>query len=82
MPEYFYHLHEGSEILTDPEGVLLANVQAARAVARRHIRDLVAGDVRTQGVVDLDRTLQVCQPTDADVFLVTFEEDIVVRSRR
>jgi hypothetical protein len=81
VPIYFYHLHEGANVIADPEGVLLANENTARAVAHRHIRDLVAGEVKSNGSIGLDRVLQVCNPSDRELFVMRFEEAITIRTR-
>ncbi|MBN8813874.1 MAG: hypothetical protein J0J06_00330 [Sphingomonas sp.] len=82
VPVHFYHLCEAKTVLKDQVGVLLADGRMARSVASRHIRDLVAGEIRSNGVVDLDRRLQVCQPTDRELFVIAFEEAVSVRPRK
>jgi hypothetical protein len=46
MPNYFFHVRYGDELIEDPEGMELPNVVAARAEATQAARDILAEKVR------------------------------------
>lgn len=51
MPRYYRHIRQGDQLIEDPEGIDLADLDAARAEAIEGIRDLVAEAIR-QGKED------------------------------
>ena len=46
MPVYFFHLHECGTIIEDVDGVDVPDAAAARAVAIRAARDIMAGEIK------------------------------------
>ena len=58
MPFYYFHLRDGQDILLDPDGRELANLDQAMTVALREARELIAHDAR-DGHIRLDLRLDL-----------------------
>ncbi|MGH6614820.1 DUF6894 family protein [Sphingomonas sp.] len=81
MRRYFYHLLEGSGLVLDPDGAVCADDASARHNAVRSIRELIAEEIKESGTVDLTRALQICRPAKTQIFIVQFDEAILIRGR-
>ena len=81
MPLFYFHVCDGEEFREDPNGLDLADEEAARQEAIRSVRELRSRELQHGGlnpasfieVEDEDRQL---------LFTVTLEEKVSVRSRR
>ncbi|MEE7456101.1 hypothetical protein MPAR168_18550 [Methylorubrum populi] len=52
MARFFLHLRDGTELIEDPDGSELPDLNAARAEARDAARDIMAGMVRAGELLD------------------------------
>ncbi|MFF8802069.1 MULTISPECIES: DUF6894 family protein [unclassified Methylobacterium] len=52
MARFFLHLRDGTELMEDPDGSELPDLNAARAEAREAARDIMAGMVRAGELLD------------------------------
>lgn len=52
MARFFLHLRDGTELMEDPDGSELPDLNAARAEARDAARDIMAGMVRAGELLD------------------------------
>ncbi|PXW53123.1 hypothetical protein [Methylobacterium sp. B4] len=52
MVRFFLHLRDGTELIEDPDGSELPDLNAARAEARDAARDIMAGMVRAGELLD------------------------------
>ena len=71
MPTYFFHLHEEDTILRDEEGIVLVDDAAARIVAVRVARDLLAEAVQ-RGRLPLTDIVVVTDDTGQTVLSLNF----------
>ena len=71
MPTYFFHLHEEDAILDDEEGIVLVDDSAARVVAFRVARDLLAEAVQ-RGRLPLADFILVTDDTGQTVLSLNF----------
>jgi len=46
MPRYYRHIRQGDQLIQDPEGIELPDLDAARADALQGIRDIIAEGIR------------------------------------
>lgn len=76
MPRYYFHLHEGSEVIGDGEGCILYDAKAAHDHGLRIVRDLVAHEVRETGEVHLGRHIVVVDAAGNMIECMTFSEII------
>ncbi|HMJ92736.1 MAG TPA: hypothetical protein VK472_01420 [Allosphingosinicella sp.] len=81
MPRFYFHLCDGTGFVEDEEGRELADPEAARVLAIRAARDVMAGEMRS-GVLDLSSFIEVEDETRSLLFTVGFEEAVRVRKDR
>jgi hypothetical protein len=55
MPKFYFHIVDGTELIEDPDGSELADLETARAEALQSARHLLADKVRAGQVVDGQR---------------------------
>lgn len=77
VPRYFFHIHDDI-ISTDPEGIELADLEAARACAVEGARSLMMAQVQA-GKLDLDHWIEVADEQGREVFRLRFAEALTVR---
>jgi hypothetical protein len=58
MPRYFFHLRDHTDEVLDPEGVELADLEAAKETALRAARDTMSHDMQA-GKLDLRYRIDV-----------------------
>lgn len=75
MATYFFHLDDGTDVLLDPEGQDLRDIDAVRAIALIEARALIAEDVR-EGRVQLDRILRVEDSAGGPVYRLPFADAV------
>jgi hypothetical protein len=76
MPRFYLNLQDHDE-LKDPEGVEAESVEAARAVAIRGARDIMAEDVRG-GELNLSETINVVDEDAQIVSVVSFRDAVTI----
>ncbi len=74
MPRYFFHAHERLYV-DDDEGLELADIKTAVAVALHAARDLAADECR-RGELDLSFRIEVIDEAGAVVAVVTIGEAV------
>ncbi|MFN3388130.1 MAG: DUF6894 family protein [Allosphingosinicella sp.] len=73
MPRFFFHIRNGNGFTRDEEGCELADVDAARDVAGRGIRSLLAEEVH-EGSIDLRGAINVTDEAGEPLFSMRFDE--------
>jgi Domain of unknown function (DUF6894) len=73
MPRYFFHVRDGSDLLTDPDGQELDDLAAAHQEAVKTGRDLMAECLRCDRSLGLDRAIVVADENGAIVSEVSFK---------
>ena len=77
MPRYFFHVYD-DDVAQDDEGQELPNVAAARLVAIRGARDLIAEQVR-HGHFVLSHWIDVSDDQGDKVLTVTFRDVVDIK---
>ena len=58
MPRFYFHVCNGTGFTEDEEGTDLPDLEAARALAIRHARDIMAADLQ-RGALDLSSFIEI-----------------------
>lgn len=77
MPQFYFNLHEADRVLTDHEGVDLADTDAAHANAFREARELMAAEV-SSGQLCLSCHIEVQDDERSVLFVVAFKDALVL----
>lgn len=77
MARYYFHLRDGRDVLLDPEGVELPDIEAARAQALSAARSILAAEV-LEGKVPLNLRIDVEDVGGAIVHRLPFADAIVI----
>jgi hypothetical protein len=77
MPLYYFHVRNGLGFTRDDEGQDLPDTDAARKVALRGIRSMLASEV-AEGRIDLRGRIEVTDAEGESVFEVPFDDAIVL----
>ena len=77
MPLYYFHLHDGQELLVDPEGQQLGCAELVAPIALREARALISHEVRT-GSVLLDRHIDVVDESGTLVHRLPFTDAVQI----
>lgn len=78
MRRYFFHVHNGTGLTQDQEGVELASLEAARQLALIGIRSLV-GEELESGLVDLNGRLDICDHAGSVLLSLPFNDAVELR---
>lgn len=78
MPRYRFHLYN-SEESRDQEGRVFSDFAAAHADAIVNARDVMCGDMRRLGEIDLRHWIEI-EEDDGTLSVVPFSEAVKVRS--
>jgi hypothetical protein len=78
MPRYFFNTHVGDELISDPEGEELPDLDRAWEVARAMIRELLKTEGAERGL--LSATLEVTDDDGEVVLEFPFAEAILEMS--
>lgn len=78
MPRYFFHIHDGLELL-DEEGIELANAPAARAAALAGARGMMSEQVQ-RGRLSLHHRIEVEDEEGGCVLTLPFREAVVIET--
>ena len=81
MPRFHFHIRDGSSLISDGEGMVLYDEAAAFVVATRAIREQVAIDIRHDGVVRLDQTIEIVDPDGKLIQTVDFAQVIHIAAK-
>lgn len=77
MKTYFFHLKDGPDVLVDPEGRQLPDLDAAVAIALFEARTVMAADVLT-GVLRLSQCIAVEDEIGAIVHDLKFTDAVII----
>jgi hypothetical protein len=80
MHAYFFHLHEAGVVVQDEEGLVLVNDAAAREVALKAARDVLAGAVM-KGYLPLDDAIVVTDHIGHTIISLSLGEAVGVATR-
>jgi len=75
MPRYFFHVCNGNGFVEDEEGQELPDLEAARKIAIKSARDIMAADVQ-RGMLDLSSFIEVEDEDKKLVCSLGFEEAV------
>lgn len=79
MPSFYFHVCNGNGFVADEEGQELPDTEAARSVAIKSARDVMAGDLR-DGRLDLTAFIEVEDEAHNRLFTLTFADAVAVRT--
>lgn len=79
MPLYYFHLIECGELVIDPEGLELVNIEAARASATRAARDVMASEVK-EGRISLSCCVVVENEWHQEIDRLPFANAVTLHS--
>ena len=74
---YYFHLLNGVDVLLDPEGRDLENLEAVKSVALREVRMLISHEALS-GVLDLNQRLEIRDEADTVVHRLEFAEAVSI----
>ena len=77
MPRFFFHIVDGAGNAADEEGLHLADLAAAKEVALKGARDILAAEIK-HGKIDLNWRIDVADGKGAVVFTLPFSEAVLV----
>lgn len=80
MPQYFFHLRDGIDILLDPEGRSLAGPEAVSDEAIEEARSLISHEAR-DGRIRLDQRIEVQDASGSLVCTVEFADAVEIVPR-
>ncbi len=78
MPQYFFHIRSGDDLVKDEEGLSLRNLKEAREEAVLSARDIVSEGVRAGTPIAFRNAVEVLDAEGTTVLIVTFAEAIPV----
>jgi hypothetical protein len=81
MARYFLHLRDGTDELLDPEGVEFADLDAVRKAVVVNVRDVMAGQIQTAGILDLRYQIDAEDEVRAVVYSLRFDDAVRVIPR-
>jgi hypothetical protein len=79
MPRYFFNLRNDVTV-DDPEGVVLAGVEAARETALSQAREMAKVSIDETGRIDLQHRVEVMDEGGAHVLTVHFSDAVKIES--
>jgi hypothetical protein len=80
MPRFYLHVCNGTGFIEDEEGTDLPDLEAARALAVKCARDIMAADVR-RGALDLSSFIEIEDGDKRLVHTLGFEQAVDLTQR-
>ena len=77
MPQYFFHLHNGHDVLLDGEGMELESLRAVTAQALKEARSLISHDA-LDGRINLNQHIEVEAPVGTVVHRLEFMDAVEI----
>jgi hypothetical protein len=77
MPQYFFHLHNGHDVLLDSEGIDLADLKAVAVQALKEARSLISHDA-LDGHINLRQHIEVEAPVGTVVHRLEFTDAVEI----
>ena len=74
MHRYFLHLRDGSDIVADPDGTLMASLEAAVVEATASARWIMADQLRANQGVTLDRQFEIADAAGRILGIIRFPD--------
>jgi len=81
MPRYYRHIRHGNQLIEDPEGIVLSDLDAARADALNGIRDLLAEAMKGGKDDILDDAIVIEDESGRELMTIPFTEGLPPRLR-
>src|SRR5215217_4133640 len=82
VPQYYFHLRDGTDVLLDPEGRRLADLSGITALALAEARSLISHDAK-DGRIRLNQRIDVEDAAGSVVCSVEFVDAVeIVGGRR
>ncbi|WP_375428921.1 DUF6894 family protein [uncultured Sphingomonas sp.] len=78
MAHYFLHLRDHTDELLDPDGLELANMGAVKKAVLEGARDVIASDIKEEGVMDLRYRIEAENDAGQVVHCLTFKSAVHV----
>jgi len=78
MARYFLHLRDGSDEVLDDEGIDYPDMDAVRAAVVKSARDVMAGQIRDLGVLDLRFRIDAENEVGDTVYSLRFADAISI----
>jgi len=78
MPVYFLHVQDGDQLILDPDGSSLHDLEAARAEAIESARELMADSIVSDGRVGIERSIEVWDAVGARLLVVPFHQAVAL----
>jgi hypothetical protein len=75
MAQYFFHLHNGHDVLLDSEGMELEGLEAVATQALKEARSLISHDA-LEGHINLHQRIEVEAPVGTVVHRLNFADAI------
>ena len=79
MPRYYRHIRQGDQLIRDPEGIELSNLDAAHAETLDEIRDLLAESVRRGRDDWLHDAIVIMDENGLELMTIPFVEALPAR---
>lgn len=73
MPKFFFHIRQDGELIEDPDGTVLASLEAAVASASQDARAIVAERIAAGNIVKAN-SIEVTDPGGVTLAVVTFQQ--------
>jgi hypothetical protein len=78
MARYFLHLRDGSDEVLDEEGIDYSDMNAVREAVVKSARDIMAGQIRDLGVLDLRFRIDADNEAGETVYALLFTDAISI----
>ncbi|WP_416222297.1 DUF6894 family protein [Sphingomonas sp. LY160] len=75
MPRYFFHLQDGS-CIADTEGLVMKDLESARAYALRAVREMLAEDLIFAAEISYDDSVLVKNEAGATLLQISFNSAV------
>ncbi|WP_134499057.1 DUF6894 family protein [Microvirga pakistanensis] len=82
MPRYYRHIRQGDQLIQDPDGIELPDLDAARGEALEGIRDILADAIRRGMDAPLDDAIVIMDEAGRELAIIPFAEALPLRLRR
>ena len=76
MPFFFLHIRDGDQLIRDPDGTFLHDLEAAHSEAIESARELMAHSIVGKGLIGIERSMVICDASDATLLVVPFRDAI------
>lgn len=78
MTRYYFHLRDHIDEILDPEGLELLDLSAVRKAVLEGARDVIANEIKSEGVMDLRYRIDAENEAGQIVHSLPFKEAVSV----